>query len=521
MHISSAIAINPGITNNIIVFKTKSFHGLNLSYPSNLFYKPHGLSTIGFSLNEFSPEIINIEYIKNTSDIKSEVSFNLENYNDLTKYSNFSLIEAKPVTLAKSNAFLIHFKYQMTNLNISKEEMDAFIELNGNIILFKYVEDKDKYIENLPIVENILNTSTITFKNDSERSIPNFNLKKITGMYIDSETNTLYMTDGSDTVFVVDRSMNNPIKNITVGSRPNDLSFIKDYYLYTVNTGDDSISVIDPDTKKVVKTITLNGQNPVGIDTDQNSNDLLVFVTNYDSNSTSIVSGDDFKNIKTISVGFHPSGISVNPVTNRVYIVNKGSDSISVFDYYHNTGGKIVINTNLTKPIHVEKPQNIAVNSLTNTIYVSTPTLVSVIDGSSNKVIKNIPLNDSFQLTIDEKNNHIFIPGRDSPVLHIIDGKNFRFIKNITLSTIPLGVSIDQKRNISYVSSKQSDKFYMIDTKTLQPLAQTIIKINDSPKTMVNCNGKNYTNNNYLIYDIDSEIKCKIVDDNNGRFKFE
>jgi YVTN family beta-propeller protein len=516
---SNSLSENIVNKNNVVSSKSIHFHGLNFTYPSNLFTISNNNLNMGFSLTNSSPPIINIEYRQNKSDLDSLISSDLEQFNDLKNYSNFTLIGMKKVLISKAPAFQVDFEYQKPNLNSLKKVMHIYTVSNRSIILFSYIEDKDKFLRNLTTANKIFNSSNILVTNVSEKPIPNFNQAKITGMYIDSDTNTIYMTDGSDTVFVVDGLKNTPIKNITVGSRPNDLSSIKNYYLYTVNTGDNSISVIDPDTKRVVKNISINGQSPVGIDVDPNLNDLLVFVTNYDSNSTSIISGDTFKSIKTIPIGAHPYGISVNPFTNRVYIANTDSNLLYVFDYYHSKDGTFVINTNLTKPIQSEKPKYVAVNSLTNTVYVSTPNLVSVINGSSNTYIKNIPINSPGPLTIDKNNNFVYIPSKASPVLHILDGKGFKIIKNITLSTIPLGVSIDQKRNISYVSSKDSNKFYMINSTSLIPLVG--IKIQSKNSTLgvsIDCDGKKYVQGDLLLKELNSRVRCSIPLEKDIRF---
>ncbi|WP_072498642.1 YncE family protein, partial [Mycobacterium tuberculosis] len=57
----------------------------------------------------------------------------------------------------------------------------------------------------------------------------------------------------------------------------------------------------------------------------------LVFVTNFDSNTVSVI--DPTTNTVTgspITVGTAPTGVAVNPVTGEVYVTNFAGDTVSV-----------------------------------------------------------------------------------------------------------------------------------------------------------------------------------------------
>ena len=94
--------------------------------------------------------------------------------------------------------------------------------------------------------------------------------------------------------------------------------------------------------------------------------------------------------VRGINVGDQPSAIAVNPETNMIYIVNYGSNSISVID---STYDKLIDNIKLA-----HKPIDISVNPKTNKIYVvqsmsqkvQSSKNVTVIDGLNNKVIDNL-----------------------------------------------------------------------------------------------------------------------------------
>src|SRR5205807_588725 len=89
--------------------------------------------------------------------------------------------------------------------------------------------------------------------------------------------------------------------------------------------------------------------------------------------------------VTTIPVQSNPFGVGVNASTNRVYVANLSSNSVSVIDGATNTALNYV-------PVG-RGPFGLAVNSTTNRIYVANDEsrTVSVIDGATNNVTATVP----------------------------------------------------------------------------------------------------------------------------------
>ena len=85
-----------------------------------------------------------------------------------------------------------------------------------------------------------------------------------------------------------------------------------------------------------------------------------------------------------ISVGSHPHGVAVNPLTNTVYVTNYSGHSVSVIN-----GSNNHVRSTVTVGTH---PFGVAVNTSTNTVYVTniSGNSVSVINGSTNTVTSTI-----------------------------------------------------------------------------------------------------------------------------------
>ena len=86
--------------------------------------------------------------------------------------------------------------------------------------------------------------------------------------------------------------------------------------------------------------------------------------------------------VATVAVGTTPVAVAANPVTHKIYVVNHGSNSVTIID-----GA-----THATSTVNVEdRPEGVAINPKTNKIYIANAGAdsVSVIDGVTNAVSTN------------------------------------------------------------------------------------------------------------------------------------
>ena len=72
------------------------------------------------------------------------------------------------------------------------------------------------------------------------------------------------------------------------------------------------------------------GKEPDGVGVDWLTN--RVYVSNYGSDTVTIIDGATNAVLKTIPVGDTPDGLTVDQLTGRVYISNSNSNSVSVIE---------------------------------------------------------------------------------------------------------------------------------------------------------------------------------------------
>ena len=113
------------------------------------------------------------------------------------------------------------------------------------------------------------------------------------------------------------------------------------------------------------------GQGPVAVSV--NSATGRVYVLNKGDNSVSVLEG--MAVTRTIPVGQAPTAIAVNPATNAIYVANSLDNSVTLIDGATGATATVAVSPN---------PTGLAVNAVSNQLYVSNgSTSVCVVDGST------------------------------------------------------------------------------------------------------------------------------------------
>jgi DNA-binding beta-propeller fold protein YncE len=222
-------------------------------------------------------------------------------------------------------------------------------------------------------------------------------------------------------------------------------------------TGAGELTVIDGRTMSTVSitNILLNGNPQYAVTVAVNPITNRVYLTAYgiddDSANLVVIDGSTNQIIDTITdsifavgLGFEQDWIAVDPVTNRVYVAI--TNGIAVID---GATDQIVDTVTLGS-----RPLSLAVNYHTNKVYaVGENGQVFEIDGSSHRVSQPISIGQpAGQIAVDVVNNRVFISTADPTTLtagiastsgasiYIVDGRNNRRIKIIPCFNGPIAV---------------------------------------------------------------------------------
>lgn len=305
-------------------------------------------------------------------------------------------------------------------------------------------------------------------------------------MAYDSANNYIYITNPSaasgniDTVSVIDSSTDKVVDIIPVGSMPWFISYDPaNNELYVSN--DNSISVIDGTTNKVIKTIPFQQPSePLG-STYDSSNQKTYVATHSFTDTASIINGTTDTVIgHTDALGTGQSlvwGAIYNPSTNHIDITNSASNSVSIIDGETNK----VINTIAVG----DSPRGITFDSNNGCAYVvnggySTPASVSIVDCDVKKPSglppPNICLNSTIQcqslfippwiFAYDPANNHVYITNTGTGTVSTINGTTNDIITNTKIGVEPIGIVYNPSNYGVYIANFGSNSVSVINSTT-------------------------------------------------------
>lgn len=213
------------------------------------------------------------------------------------------------------------------------------------------------------------------------------------------------------------------------------------YVIYPDDYESDNLfySVIDGKTNKIIEINELGTRDDfeelmfdkIKFYYPQNPNNGNIYLTDVMKRTVTVIHDDFDKPEATIHIEDGPNGdVSINPITNKIYVANSGN--ISGFG---TTVSVIDGNTNeVVETIEFEKrPFWIHINPETNILYVlSTEKVLYVVDADTHEIIKEF----------ETKSNHNRITANsNTQILYILDGGGISVIdmKDNTLSEIKRG----------------------------------------------------------------------------------
>lgn len=198
------------------------------------------------------------------------------------------------------------------------------------------------------------------------------------------------------------------------------------------------------------------GSYPVGITINPFTN--KIYVANQYSNTVSVFDAKTDKLIKTIPTGIFPYSVDTNQFNNRIYVTNRGSDDITVID---GSTDSVIDNITVGK-----SPVQVSVDQASSWVYVTNidSNSISVIDGITNEVIRTINgINTPYGIGVNPLSNKIYVSNIANSTLTVIDEDNNNFIKNIKVQKAPAGIDINEDKNLVYVSNYGSDSISVIN----------------------------------------------------------
>ncbi|MGC2111587.1 MAG: hypothetical protein WA655_18870 [Candidatus Korobacteraceae bacterium] len=189
-----------------------------------------------------------------------------------------------------------------------------------------------------------------------------------------------------------------------------------------------------------------------------NSSTNKIYVVNQNSNSVTVIDGASNATV-TVPVGSTPQGVDVNASTNKIYVTNEIGNTVTVIDGSNNATSTLGVGNH---------PVAVAVNATTNKIYVANylDNSVTVIDAVTYATTRVMAGNYPGALAVDSNRNKIYVVNCGSNSVTVIDGAT-NFTSSVSVGGYPVGLAIDQTRNKVYVADYGTNDVAVIDGATL------------------------------------------------------
>src|ERR1700730_1839405 len=154
----------------------------------------------------------------------------------------------------------------------------------------------------------------------------------------------------------------------------------------------------------------------------QSTHGPQAFVTNYGSNSVSIIDLTSNVVVGTVTTGANPGDVAASRTLHRAYVVNDGGNDVSVID--------TVTDTIVTTIAVGRFPYSIAIDPSGTTAFVGQ------LYGTGHIYVLDLTTN------------------------------SVRAVINLPVNDIPSGMAFDPKRQLAYVGDNYHDNLLVIDTNT-------------------------------------------------------
>ena len=243
---------------------------------------------------------------------------------------------------------------------------------------------------------------------------------------VDPVRNKVYVVGKDDnSLTVIDGASNTPALLVT-GTRPASVAVNPlTNKIYVANLADSTVTAVDGVTG-AASTIHV-GTAPVTVDVDPVAN--KIYTANSGSSDVTVIDGGT--NITTsIRAGTNPIGVIVNPQTGKAYVASSGDNTITVIDSAAGIRSTILVGSFPANPSFFR----MAVNQITNRIYVpiSGTGVVTAIDGATNGTSNIIVGGSPFAVAVNPVTNRVYVANGTSG-LAVIDANT-----NL-VTTIPIG----------------------------------------------------------------------------------
>jgi YVTN family beta-propeller protein len=178
-----------------------------------------------------------------------------------------------------------------------------------------------------------------------------------------------------------------------------------------------------------------------------------IYVTNQLDNTASVIDGATHKIVATVRVGVSPGQMAVSPDRKSVYVANTGSNTVSVLNTDSNTIARTIALPSRSRPIDV------AANPNGRYLYTADggSNRVSVIDTRTKRVVASVRVGTQpLSIAVAHDGKTVYAANSGSGDVSVIDARTNRVVRAIPTGRFPSGVAVTPDGASLYVTNELS-----------------------------------------------------------------
>jgi YVTN family beta-propeller protein len=288
-----------------------------------------------------------------------------------------------------------------------------------------YIEHSQGNVEgSVTVIDGATNAATITIPIAGEPA----------GIAVNTVTNKVYVGNEANNFVTVIDGATNSTTTVDIGANSAAIAVNPaTNKVYVAGTG---MTVIDGATN-VASTITAHGgyAGQSGIAVNPLTNKIYAIAN---SGNLTVIDGTT-NAVSSVVIGTFPTGLAVNSVTNQVFVSCENNESISVVDGTTNAFAASLATGGAASDA-IPGPAEIALNPVTNNVYIPISTGVNVIGGNGNAkgpAFSSQPMGQTMNLGTPIVMNALAGSASSTTYLWLKDGVPFSDGAGITGSTTP------------------------------------------------------------------------------------
>ncbi|MGB9941312.1 PKD domain-containing protein [Methanosarcina sp.] len=234
-------------------------------------------------------------------------------------------------------------------------------------------------------------------------------------------------------------------------------------YAYITNFNSNTVSVINTSSNTVTATVPV-GTDPFGAAVSPDGSKVYVANANYDRSGTvSVIDRATNRVTATVDIGYKysPCGVAVTPDGKKVYVTDRDINGVSAIDTVTNT-------VTATVPAGVN-PLGAAITPDGTKVYVTNrySNNVSVIDTGTNTVTATVKVGlGPSAVTVDQAGTKLYVANCESNTISVIDTSSNTVTAIVPVGKWPMGVAVSPDGSKVYVANEGSNNVSVIDTTT-------------------------------------------------------